>query len=246
LVLLLSLTSVAAQAATTKVESQVGLPDPAVEPDTSANPSATVANIRIEEPALHSTSSYDQLVSFQFGQYHPQSTQISNGTYNFDYGTGHTFTGELGWALKLMEPGAHFGAFYLEEGLAFSSFSGNIQTNPSVQLSANSYSLYLFGLDSRVMYAAEWFPWKSLVPFADGGYQYTFYYQPGSSGLESVNGGVGNFVAGGGARLWLNRDGSIRGAMPIFITAKVNRIFPQANTLNLASTSFLGGLTLGL
>jgi hypothetical protein len=64
--------------------------------------------------------------------------------------------------------------------------------------------------------------------------------------LESVNGGVGNFVAGGGAKLWVNPGVAIDGGIPVFVSAKVNRVFPNSSALDLGSLSFQGGVTFGL
>jgi hypothetical protein len=208
---------------------------------------ATMSNIKIEEPA-HSESSVtssDQFVSIAFGAFSPNSVQISNGTNQFNYGSKiSTYMGQAGWGIKLFDLG---GAFYFEENLGFSELSGNaVGSGPGQTTASSSYSVDFFGLDTRLMYAADWFPWKRLIPFVDGGYLYTFYYQPGSSGLDSVSGGVGNPVAGGGLRFWLNRSSAMNGARPVFLTAKVNRIFTTSNSVDLSSTSVFGGVSFGL
>jgi hypothetical protein len=103
------------------------------------------------------------------------------------------------------------------------------------------------------MYSMEWFPWKRLIPFVDGGYRYTFYSQSGASDLESAQGGVGNGVFGAGLRFWINR-GSFTGeslserfiTTPVFLTAKFNRIFSGPGDLDLASDSYLAGVAIGL
>jgi hypothetical protein len=205
------------------------------------------ASIQIDQPSKSRSSSSDQLLTLQFEQFRPQSVQIDNGSYAFDYGKQiSSFLGEVGWAGKLVD---FHGSFYFEENLAFSTFTGNISRNSGgaqPSLGSSSYSLYLFGLDTRLMYAADWFPAKWLIPFIDGGYQYTAYYQPASTGLESVQGGVGNFVSGGGMRFWLNRRSSLEnGNNPIYLSAKYNKIFNSASSLNLASSSVLGGMSLG-
>jgi hypothetical protein len=204
--------------------------------------------IQIDQtPKYTSSSSYDQLVTLQFGQFRPQSLQIANGIYSFNYGNQtSSFMGEAGWAIQLLHT---YGSFFFEENLAFSTFSGNAIQNQgsNLQISSGSYSLYLFGFDTRLMYAADWFPVKWVIPFADGGYQYTVYDQSASSGVESVQGGVGNFVAGGGLRLWLNRGSSLSGgSTPLYLSAKFNKIFSNSGSLDLASTSFFGGVSLGL
>jgi hypothetical protein len=207
---------------------------------------ANMSNIKIEEPAHSATevANSDQLVSLAFGAFSPSSVQLSNGTNNFNYGKNvSSYMGQAGWAIKLFDLG---GAFYFEENLGFSELSGTAVANGGGQTASASYSVDLFGLDTRLMYAADWFPWKRLIPFAEGGYLYTFYYQPGSSGLDSVSGGVGNAVAAGGLRFWLNRQGSMNGAHPVFLTGKVNRIFTSSNSVDLASTSIFGGVSFGL
>jgi hypothetical protein len=205
---------------------------------------ATMSNIKIEEPtpAEASVTSGDQFVSIAFGAFAPASVQISNGAYNFDYGKKtSTYMGQAGWGIKLFDLA---GAFYLEENLGFSQLSGNAISGG--QTASASYSVDFFGLDTRLMYQASWFPWKRLVPFVDGGYLYTLYYQPGASGLDSVSGGVGNPVAGGGLRFWLNRASSMNGAHPVFLTGKVNRIFTTSNSVDLSATSVFGGVSFGI
>jgi hypothetical protein len=217
----------------------------------------TAESIRIEEPTSSASSAsldidtsgprkIDQLVTLQIGQFQPNSLQTSNGTYNFNYGHGTSFLAEGGWQMKILNVGASGGSFYFEENLAFSSFSGNsVQGGPSPS-GSSTYTMDLFGLDTRLLYAADWFPLKILTPFVDGGYQYSIYYQPGNSGLDSAEGGVGNPVAGAGARILLNRGALLNGGNPIYLSGKYNRIFSVSNSVNLASSSFMGGLSLGL
>lgn len=207
---------------------------------------ANMSNIKIEQPSSSETSvaSSDQFVSLAFAPFAPASVQISNGAYNFNYGQKtSTYMGQAGWGIKLFDLG---GAFYLEENLGFSELSGNAISVTGSQTASASYSVDFFGLDTRLMYEASWFPWKRLIPFLDGGYLYTLYYQPGNSGLDSVSGGVGNAVAGGGLRFWLNRQSAMNGAHPVFLTGKVNRIFTSSNSVDLTSTSFFGGVSFGL
>jgi hypothetical protein len=215
--------------------------------DPSNFPTYLPKSMQVEEPPKHTSSSYDQLITLQLGEFRPQSIQIANGIYNFDYGNQvSSFMGEAGWAIKLLKTK---GTFYFEENFAFSTFSGSTtqSSNQDLQVQSQSFSLYLFGFDTRLMYAADWFPEKWVIPFADAGYQYTIYDQSASAGVESAQGGVGNFVAGGGLRFWLNRSSSLDGGdMPLFLSAKVNRIFSSGNSLDLASTSFLGGVSVGL
>jgi hypothetical protein len=213
--------------------------------DGSGGEMANLSNIKIEEPTLHPTSSWDQMAMIEFGKFTPSSVQVTNGSYRFNYGNNaSTYMGEAGWALKLFSFG---GSFYVQEGLAFSALSGSAMNNSNAQPVSSSYTLDLFGLDSRLVYAADWFPWKPLIPFAEGGYQLTVFYQGGSSGLDSVSGSVGNPVAGAGLRLWLNRRASMSGnSLPVFLVGKANRIFTSSNDVNLAATSFLGGVSFGL
>jgi hypothetical protein len=210
---------------------------------------ATMSNIKIEDQSHteSSVTSSDQFVSLAFAPFAPASVQISNGAYNFNYGQKtSTYMGQAGWGIKLFDLG---GAFYFEENLGFSQLSGNTINEAGAQAANSSYSVDFFGFDTRLMYEASWFPWKRLVPFVDGGYLYTIYYQPGNSGLDSVSGGVGNPVAGGGLRFWLNRQSAMNGAHPVFLTGKVNRIFTSSNSVNsvdLTSTSVFGGVSFGL
>lgn len=207
-------------------------------------PEASASNIRIEEPATHESPACDQFFTFALGAFSPESVAVSNGTYTFDYGSHPaTYQAQASWALKLL-PAA--GGFYFEGTVAFSSFSGSAVQNPSSGLATSSYAMGLLGLDARMMYSLDALPVRWLSPFADAGYRYSIFYQPGASGLESVEGGVGNPVASAGLRFWVNRRSSMAGGTPWFLTAKVERVFPQTDSLNLASTSLYGGITLGL
>lgn len=217
----------------------------------------TAESIKIEEPTSSASSAdmsleangtrkVDQLVTLQVGQFTPNSIQTSNGSYNFSYGHGSSFLAEGGWALKILDVGSSGGSFYFEENLAFSSFSGNSVQGAATSTGSSSYTLDLFGFDTRIMYTADWFPWKIVTPFADGGFQYSIYYQPGSSGFDSAEGGVGNPVAGVGARILLNRGAFVGGSNPVYLSGKYNRIFSVSNSVDLASSSFMGGLSLGL
>ena len=199
--------------------------------------------IKIEEPSGYGKSTLDQIVTLQLMPYQPSSLKVTNGNYSFDYGDASTVMVEASWATKLFSP---FGSFYLQEGIGYSQFGGNSVQTPGT-VSASSYNLNVFGFDSRIMYTADFFPWKALLPFADAGYLYSFYYQPGTSGLDSTGGGVGNFVSGAGLKLCLNPK-ALRTASgnPWFLSAKYNWIFDNASSVNFASTSFAGGLSIGL
>jgi hypothetical protein len=206
---------------------------------------ALISSMKITEPAKHKSSSYDQMVTFGISEFKPKALSFSNGTYGFNYGgSPDSVLGSVGWAIKLF---GGMGAMYLEENFGFTTLNGDVSQSQGVKLSANNYSLYMFAFDTRLMYAGDWFPWKRLVPFIDGGYQYAIYYQPASSGLESAQGGVANPVAGLGLRFWLNRDSSLAvGRTPVFLIAKANRVFNADNSVNLAQTSVMGGLAIGL
>jgi hypothetical protein len=200
-------------------------------------------------------SSYQQLFDLQAGPFHPDSVAFSNGSYDFDYHDDslRSFMVEAGWSAQLLRFGRLGGNLSFEENLVYSNFSADSNSITAASATGNSVSVNMLGFDTRLLYSFDAFPWHRLIPFVDGGYQYTLYYQSGASDLESAQGGVGNFVAGGGFRFWLNRDSSLSadhvnrlGSFPIFITAKVNRIFPTDGSLNLASTTCLGGISIGL
>ena len=205
---------------------------------------ATLSSIKIDEEPFNKSSASDQIFTFSVGSFQPASVVVGNGSYQFDYGSRPTsFQAQAGWALKLADLA---GGLYIEGTLAFSTFSGTAVQGQGSDLTSASYGLGLLGLDARLMYAGDWFPWKPLVPFVDGGYRYSVYYQPGASGLESVEGGVGNPVAGAGLRFWLNRRASMAGSAPLYLTAKLDRIFPVDQNVNLSSTTLYGGLAIGL
>jgi hypothetical protein len=198
------------------------------------------------------SSTYNQLFSISAGPYQPESVVVNNGNYSFDYGSAtQSFLVEAGWSARLFWAA---GAFYLNENILYSQFTGATHSLGSAPGSDTSLTLNLLGLDTRLSYALEWFPIHWFIPFAEAGYQFSFYSQGGSTDLNSVQGSVGNAVAGAGARVWLNRgasesDDSINrhSAMPIFLLFKWNRIVPNtSNGLNLADSSFLGGLSVGL
>lgn len=203
------------------------------------------------ESTDHTSASYDQLISVEAGPIHPGSLDISNGSYDFRYGDASldSYLLEIGWSANLF----HFlGSVHLKESLALTRFSGGVQGS-QIGAGDQTMAVNLIGFDTRISHDWDWFPWKSLVPFVEAGYQYTLYYQSGSSDLESAQGGVGNAVAGAGLRLWLNRSASLSGdhvnryaAFPVFLTARVNRIFTNPGGLDLASTSFMGGVSFGL
>ena len=190
------------------------------------------------------SQTYHQMFSIQAGPFQPKSAVISNGSYAFDYGSAtHSFLLEAGWSAHLFWA---FGNFYFNENFAYSQLSG---VAPPAAIAGNtdsSLSVNLFGLDTRLVDAFEWFPVHWIIPFVEGGYQYTFYNQSGSVDLDSVQGGVGNPVAGVGVRFWMNHQSTTRidavhsyEAFPVFFTVKWNRIFPNSsNGLDLAEAAF--------
>lgn len=214
------------------------------------SPARADVSTYFSQPAESQT--YNQMFSIQAGPFQPKSAVISNGSYAFDYGSAtHSFLLEAGWSARLFWA---FGNFYFNENFAYSQLSG---VAPPASIAGNtdsSLSVNLFGLDTRIVDAFEWFPVHWAIPFVEGGYQYTFYNQSGSVDLDSVSGGVGNPVAGAGVRFWINHQNSARAdtvhayeSFPIFVTLKWNRIFPNSsNGLDLADSSVLGGLSVGL
>ena len=144
-----------------------------------------------------SESDYNQLFFLQAGPYTPRSMEITNGDYAFSYGPNCLSSAmvQAGWALHVLDFG---GSWYLEETLGFSTFSGSATSNIRGTSDMETLHLFTLPLDAQVMYAMDWFPWHRLIPFVDGGYQYAFYSQSGSSDLESAQGGTGNFTSGSG------------------------------------------------
>lgn len=189
---------------------------------------------------------YNQFFSIQAGPYRPAALSLSNSNGTFEYtGTSlNSYLVEPGWGIELF----HFaGAFYFEENLAISMFKAGLPDN------SGSLSLYMLGADTRLKHALEWFPVRAIVPFWEVGYQYTFYSQSGPSDFESAQGSVGNFVAGAGVDLWINalfsrtRD-TVKGydSMPLFLSAKVNRVFDRRSSVDLGDISYMAGLSLGI
>lgn len=199
-----------------------------------------------------SAKNFSQLFSVMAGPITPRSVAISNGDYDFNYGGSGLSSAaiEAAWSIKLFDL---FGSIHLEEGLNYTSFTGT--ANYSIRGTSESTSLRLniLALDSRLMYSMDWFPWKRLIPFVDGGYQLAFYDQSSTSDLESASGSTGNIVAGAGLRFWLNRGSYSSGdfvshveSIPIFVVLKYNRIFANGQGLDLGSDSYLAGMQLGL
>jgi hypothetical protein len=209
------------------------------------------SDIKLSQPKS-TESDFSQLFTIQGGAFSANSISVSNGDYKFTYDGDSlkSYVFEAGWALKLFQL---LGAFQVEENLDFTGLQGEAPSNIRGVDQTQNLKLYLLGLDTRIMYSMEWFPWKRLIPFIDGGYRYTFFSQSGPSDLESAQGVVGNAVAGAGLRFWVNR-GTFTGddltrrftSIPIFLTAKFNRTFSSGEELDLAGDSYLFGLAVAL
>jgi hypothetical protein len=205
--------------------------------------------IAIENTPVPLSSAYTQLFTFQLQPFQPSSLRIDNGTYIFDYtgSDGNVMSSwllEFGWAPKLLDWN---GAFYLEEQLATSIFhGGSAEVTDLLPIKGSSFSLFMVGFDTRLAYAATWFPLPRWVPFVEAGYLYSILYQAGTNGLESAQLGVGNAVAALGVRFWLNRPDTPDGRPPFFLTLRLNHVFSSPADVDLGSTALSGGLSLGL
>jgi hypothetical protein len=174
---------------------------------------------------------------------------FSNGanTYNYALGSGTVLT-EAMFGFRLAQP--KIGSLFLEMGIAYAGLSAQIAATDSSP--ASSLNLYTVGLDTRLGFYFDRLPVAWLIPFVDAGGQNAFYFQSGSSDLDSASGWAGNFAAGAGLRVWLNpsslnRDYFARSpGFPIYLSFKVNRIFPTGAALDLSDTDWLAGLTVGL
>jgi hypothetical protein len=197
-------------------------------------------------------SKYDQpeeFISLSAGAYHPSSVSVSNGTYTFNYGSASldTFLAEATFGHRLVRGFA--GSLFLQVGLAYAGFSGQSSQNSDP---TSSLHLNTLGLDPRLGFYMDHLPVAWLIPFADAGYQIGFYTQSGSTDFDSAQGTTGNFVGGLGLRFWLNpsslnRDYFARSpGFPIYLSLKVNRIFPDGSALDLSATDWLAGFTVGL
>lgn len=213
---------------------------------------ADTDTINTSDATSASIAKYDQpqeFISLQAGAYRPSSISVSNGTYTFNYGADSqdTILAEAMFGHRLVHGNA--GSLFFEEALSYAGFSG--QSNLSSE-AGTTLHLNTLGLDSRVGYFLDHLPVAWLVPFADAGYQLAFYNQSGSTDFDSVEGLTGNIAGGVGIRFWLNpasldRDYFARSpGFPIYLSLKLNRIFPNGSPLDLASTNWLAGLTMGL
>jgi len=189
---------------------------------------------------------YSQIFSLQAGSFRPTSISLSNSQQKFDYvgNSLNSYLIEPGWGIKLFHL---LGAVYLQQNLFFSSF------NATLPGQSDNLNLLMMGLDMRLRHSWEWFPVRAIVPFIEGGYQFTFYTQSGPSDFESANGLVGNMVAGAGFDFWINgifpSEESVLGgynSVPIFLTVKVSQIVAGNSPVNLGSTNYLVGLSVGI
>jgi hypothetical protein len=195
---------------------------------------------------------FSQLFYLQAGAMTPRQLTVSNGDYSFNYDSASisSLTFQAGWAYQMFQLG---GTWSFEENLGYSSFSGTSSTPIGGKSQNEKLNLYVASLDTRIMYSATWLPWHRLIPFVDGGYQYSFYDQVGDSDLASAQGSTGNWTSGAGLRFWLNR-GSFTSEdyaarfinTPIFLTAKVNWTYSNSTELDLGSRSYLFGVVVGI
>jgi hypothetical protein len=202
-------------------------------PSVSTSPGAS-GPARYDEP--------QEFLSIQAGPYHPEAATVSNGTYSFSYGDDSLNTALLeavfGHRLARWSPGSLF----LEAGVAYAGFSAAV----------SNLHLNTVGVDGRLGFYFDRLPMAWLIPFVDAGGQYTLYFQSGDTDFDSAQGTTWNFVAGAGLRFWLNpssldRDYFARSpGFPIYLSLKVNQLFPSAGGLNLAATDWLAGLSVGL
>lgn len=206
-----------------------------------------------------SDANYQQIISFSAGIFNPASASISKGSYvfNYDADSTHTAIFEVGGATRLFWVG---GAIYLNTNLTYMRFKGSFAPYTiqplllsDVKANASDLSVNLFGLDTRITHAWEWFPIHWIIPFLEAGYTYTFYSQFGSSDFDSVQGGTGNPTAGAGIRFWLNPSASVRSddtqsyfSIPVFLTLKWNQIFSNGEPLDLAYSGLIFSASFGL
>ncbi|MDB5039136.1 MAG: hypothetical protein JWQ35_2664 [Bacteriovoracaceae bacterium] len=198
----------------------------------------------VRKPSL----SHGQFLNLMAGAFQPSSIELKNldYTYRYDDDSKSSFVVEISRDFRLFKTLGQ--AFYINLSFNYSLLRMRLPSDYPGNLGRQSLNLNLFGMAARVEDSWENFPWKRLVPFLDGGFQYTYYSQSGLSDIETVDGGVGNFVLGGGLRFWMNPSTSLESkvdfSLPVFLLAKVNHMFGTDSALNLESTSFLGGLTM--
>ena len=138
----------------------------------------------------------------------------------------------------------------LAEGLGYTAFTGSAA---NANASSTSLRLNVLSVDTLVRYNADWFPWEYLVPFVEGGYQYSFYDQNGSTDLSSAQGSTGQFCYGAGLRFWVNRalfnTGDFEArfkSIPVFLTLRYDHVDTNYQMVDLGSDAWLGGLEIAL
>ena len=198
------------------------------------------------------SSDYSQLFSIEAAPFHPRSLAISNGDYEFNYGSNlqSSYEIEATWAMRLFRL---FGTFSFSQGLAFAGASATSDTTVHGVEDSGQVSLMMMILDSRLVYSADWFPWRVIVPFVSGGYQYSLYYQSGRSDLESAEGGAGNIVGSAGARIWLNRGriesgdyGHRFSTSALYLTLRTDWVMANNQAMDLGERTYFAGLALAL
>jgi len=185
---------------------------------------------------------YSELFTIEAGTVVPNAITVRNSSGAFQYldKDRRALQIEPGWSIKLFHL---FGAaFYLGEGLPISVYHTNAQ---------DRLTLFTMGADTRLRIALEIFPWRPVTPFVEGGYQLTVYSQTGTLDAESADGLIGNFAGGAGFQLWLNAlflrqpSEAFIGSTPVLFTARWNRVLPQHGDVDLGSSIYMGGLSLG-
>lgn len=197
---------------------------------------------------------YDQLLTIQAGPYSPRAisfTNWNNNSFDFSDQSRNTFLAELGWGMRMFTAGAT--SFSFSESLAYSSMSLNVPTGKLSGAANPKVTFQMFGFDTRLVHAWDSFPLPELVPFWEGGFQVTLYNQAGSSDLVAGEGSATNLAAAVGLRYWVNRDAALNrefpgrySALPVFVTAKLNKVFPNNAGFDAACTTVMGGLSVGL
>lgn len=197
---------------------------------------------------------YGQILTFRLGMHSPQSiafTNWNNYSFNFNDQKKEAASFELGWEMAVFAVGKT--TFYISETVSVSSFSLKLPPGSITNTGGLSANFALFGMDSRIGQAWEGFPVAWIKPFWDAGYRFSLYNQTGSSELVAGEGSAGNWTAGLGMRFWVNRGASINSEfpgryiqLPIFLTAKLSRIFPNRAGVDPGATTISAGLSVGL
>lgn len=211
----------------------------------------TEINSRKSPPNGHP---YEQMLSVQAGPFKPRSIQFTNwnnNSFNYDSTALNSFMVELGWGIELTKIGGT--ALSLTPNIGYSAFSLKLPPTLTANPGNVSVSLHMFNIDTRLAQSWQTFPIEWIVPFWEAGYQLSLYNQTSTSDLTAGEGTASNFVAAAGLRFWLNRSASLNSefpnryiTLPVFLTAKVNRIFSNNAGVDPASTSVLGGVSVGL